>query len=582
MTEIWSTMTESAKSQAQAASASKFTRYYTLRPSSDNLKPMFRSCSRMILNVAVVCSLILSATAGEQSSEPNIDELIRAGESTVKRIRSTPASWTVKYRFPSGTPFEVKVVRNGEERAWTFFSKISSQGELAARIVQTGGIWSVMDLDGSRSKWRPYEAELRLPAGYMFLSLSDLRCVVDRKQFDSARFEKRDGNVVHYRLPLSEKLRRVLQQVINELVEMASKDAALMGRPQFADGLKSSREQLEQGVPLGIDERTGIVVQSQVQGMLVSVEQFEWLDKPPREAFELPANAEWNDETKPLSASDLSDCLMVGHDSSCRDPKDLVPDGYLLNLKTGHLRRLPFRGFTSMPGGFLQDRQEVVICGFDTTGEKRAVKVNLLTGENTAVEYGTFEGGPVAMTALSPDGKKIASVHSFSSGKLPDIQIRLIDLQTGESQPLGKPTRIDAPLSWLPDGDGLIYKRFVRQDDPKAIEPQIVCRLGLDGKMTDLRAGEWPVVLRKSRRILYQDEDSRLWYTCELDGTKPELFAGGFKDYRTPAVSPDEKRIVFVRYEKGKTPQLTLFEMGKTEGKPAVQAGGFIGMPVWR
>jgi len=100
--------------------------------------------------------------------------------------------------------------------------------------------------------------------------------------------------------------------------------------------------------------------------------------------------------------------------------------------------------------------------------------------------------------------------------------------------------------------------------------------------MTDLRAGEWPVVLRKSRRILYQDEDSRLWYTCELDGTKPELFAGGFKDYRTPAVSPDEKRIVFVRYEKGKTPQLTLFEMGKTEGKPAVQAGGFIGMPVWR
>jgi hypothetical protein len=104
----------------------------------------------------------------------------------------------------------------------------------------------------------------------------------------------------------------------------------------------------------------------------------------------------------------------------------------------------------------------------------------------------------------------------------------------------------------------------------------------MDGKLTDLRPGDPAIVLRKSRKILYQENDSNLWHACELDGTKPELFAGGLNGYGTPAVSPDETRLIFARYEEGKGPQLVLFQSGKTEGKPAVRAQGFTGMPVWR
>jgi Tol biopolymer transport system component len=104
----------------------------------------------------------------------------------------------------------------------------------------------------------------------------------------------------------------------------------------------------------------------------------------------------------------------------------------------------------------------------------------------------------------------------------------------------------------------------------------------MDGKLTDLRQGDSPVVLRKSKKILFEDTDSGLWRTCELDGTKPEIYADGMKGYDTPAVSPDESQIIFAKFEKGKLPRLMLFDWGDTNGKPIVNAGGFTGIPVWR
>jgi hypothetical protein len=274
---------------------------------------------------------------------------------------------------------------------------------------------------------------------------------------------------------------------------------------------------------------------------------------------------------------------MVSHDPVfVMEAGQPSPDGYLLNLRTKQLRRLPYEGFVSMPGCFLKDRREVIVSGVDLDGQMGLLKLNLLTRENTEVAYGPFKGGITLMAELSPDGRKVATMQALGGEKMTDLQIRVIDLQSGRSELLGKPGNIGAPFSWLPDGDGLVLKRFERTSDLHAIEPRILCRLGLDGKLTDLRRGDWPVVLRKSRRMLYQDDATRLWHTCDLDGTKSELFAEGLKGYGFPAVSPDETKIIFTRFEKGKAPRLMVFEFGKADGKPAVQAKGFMGTPVWR
>jgi hypothetical protein len=165
-------------------------------------------------------------------------------------------------------------------------------------------------------------------------------------------------------------------------------------------------------------------------------------------------------------------------------------------------------------------------------------------------------------------------MHMPGAASLTDLQMRLIDLTTGKSRSLGKPSKIGAPFSWLPDGSGLILKRFEPSADINAVEPRILCRMGLDGKLTDLRRGDDPLVLRKSRKILYADNDTDLWHTCNLDGSHPELYGDGLAGYGMPAISPDEKQIIFAYFEKGKLPQLMLFDIGKSKGKPIGHAEG--------
>jgi hypothetical protein len=235
-----------------------------------------------------------------------------------------------------------------------------------------------------------------------------------------------------------------------------------------------------------------------------------------------------------------------------------------------------------MPGCFLKDRREVIIAGFDPTGGIGMLKVNLQTGKNESINYGQFTGGINLLAELSPDGTRIATMRTLGIGKLLNAQMRLVSVETGKAEDLGNPGRIGAPFSWLPDGEGLILKRYDEKQDLHAIEPRILCKLGLDGKLTDVRPGDWPVVLRRSRKILYEDNDTRLWHTCELDGSRPELFADGLKGYAMPAVAPDEKKIIFAYYEKGRLPQLMLFDLGKSKGKAVLQGEGFTSTPVWR
>ena len=48
-----------------------------------------------------------------------------------------------------------------------------------------------------------------------------------------------------------------------------------------------------------------------------------------------------------------------------------------------------------------------------------------------------------------------------------------------------------------------------------------------------------------------------------------------------PAISPNETKILFV-LDDINHPQLMLFEMGKSTGKPVGNAAGLTARPVWR
>jgi hypothetical protein len=161
-----------------------------------------------------------------------------------------------------------------------------------------------------------------------------------------------------------------------------------------------------------------------------------------------------------------------------------------------------------------------------------------------------------------------------------DRQLYLVDVETGDPTPLGKPIDVNA-VSWLPDGKGLIVVRTDWPDDPKKSWVGMVCRMDLDGKVTELFPGSDAVVL-DAKRMLFKDQSAGVWKTCALDGKDPRLFGDGLKGYFFGAPSPDARRILFMRNDPARGPTPFLFNIDGTGGAAATATPGLWASPHWR
>jgi hypothetical protein len=403
-------------------------------------------------------------------------------------------------------------------------------------------------------------------------------------------FERRNGSQLLFRLRPTGSHRQILEKTVAESSRVSGNDLTFDQRRQWQEAVARAREQLANGTPVVFDEQTGILLEGKMQSISVSIEGFRWLDRLPESAFALPKGVRWNDQTRPWS-NDYEDCVLVAHDPLFVEGEPASPDTFILNLKSGQMRRVPFVGMGSMPCGFVASRGAAVVAGVafhsmavvaGTSLESfyGLARVDLVTGKNEPFAADWLSGGPFFMSEVSPDGQ-----YALGFSPLPDMEeteVELIKLSDRSTRTLRKTGKLGGPASWLPDGNGIVLKRYDLAKRLNQTGPPIVCRLDLDGTLKDLRPGDWPVVLRKSRKILYQENESHLWHTCDLDGSNPKLYADGLADHGEPAISPDERQILFTHFNKGRAPQLMLFELGKTNGVPATRAPGYTGRPVWR
>src|SRR5437588_12805909 len=99
--------------------------------------------------------------------------------------------------------------------------------------------------------------------------------------------------------------------------------------------------------------------------------------------------------------------------------------------------------------------------------------------------------------------------------------------KTGTAKPLGKPMDT-AFASWTADGKHLVLvTRKIRDMDSPPISTLAV--MDMEGKVVELRRGGNPVLLADRKTILYEDDDTRVWHTCDLTGGNDKFFCGGLK-----------------------------------------------------
>ena len=87
-------------------------------------------------------------------------------------------------------------------------------------------------------------------------------------------------------------------------------------------------------------------------------------------------------------------------------------------------------------------------------------------------------------------------------------------------------------------------------------------------------------MLSQRKELLIRD-DKQIWWITDLQGRKQRKYADGMLGWGAPAISPDGRDVLWVRFASNSVPRPYRFPFGETNGVPATQAPGFTSLPVW-
>ncbi|MBI1178897.1 hypothetical protein GC207_15810 [bacterium] len=437
----------------------------------------------------------------------------------------------------------------------------------------------MIDSLGAR-KTRPYEAVLGIPLGYLLIELSTPLVLGSKmlNEKDASILGEQNANV---EMVLTNEAHTQQIKKFAELWNKSSTNSSVPGEFQKPNSrFQQIMSYAEDDSKFFVDRTNGLIVKRSTKGISTQISDFMFLDEPNPDY--LKTSGDYKDVVSPPEFKDAHEWILLNHDPLYEVGGSPMPDGSYFNLASKELRRIPYWGFESSPWCFLQDRTQVIATGFSFAGAHELIKVDLRRGEYSRYRDPLLDRGFIGFGVLSPDGRTVAAIQQVADDHPLSMQMILLNVKTGSARTLGEPGMIGAPINWAPDGGALILKRFVRTDDPLAVEPRIICKLDLDGRFTDIKHGDWPIVLRKSRRLIYENPKSACWQICDLDGGNDQVFGDGLSGFDQPAVSPDEEEIIFRRSGNRGRPQLFLFKIGDAKGTEIPTGSGFFGQVVWR
>lgn len=516
---------------------------------------------------------------------PDFAAMRAAGQTTVQKLRTSPAAaWKVTVVTTTNVNMTADVLEGRGVRRIAFLVKLPNAPapvELC-RLIETPTAWYYAETEGARRKHRPHEVELPMTAFGVLRASAELRFITSGDAAALGRFVGRDGDVARYSAPWPNA--PMLRALLTQMDDMAKADPAGAGKSaEFQKSYGDIRRRLEGGMPLGIDARTGIVAEYVMANAPYKVTDFRLLDAVPAGELE-PEKQKWEDlSDDPTVSAPPEDLMMLGHAPIWRPGMPShETDAVLLDLRSGHLRRVPFQGAVAVPGCFLKDRSGVIVGGADVANGAgiHLYQIDLKTGANRRLGGDALAEGVTLMPALSPDGKSVAALHKAQQGALLATQVVVVDLATNAVRKVGPPVD-GAYLNWLPDGNGFVL--LMGKDlDPRTKETRAIWRMGMDGELAKLCEGRGPVVLAGRKAIAFQADDFS-WKLCDFDGGNPRPLAGGDGAHLMFATaSPDDNRLAMIAYVGKEPPAPIVFDLAtQTQTRIRLPAGLWT-TPAWR
>lgn len=531
---------------------------------------------------SVLFHVSFTPTIAEGVQAPDLKAVAKRGSETLARLEKETATWTTTFELPKpGIAFQIVTYQSPNARAFEFAVEQNGVVHDVARIIERENAWYVFQQD-SIEKYRPYEAPLAVPSLYEFMGRSELKCIIEDTLSPVGQLESLSGKIATYRVPLPERAKNLLQNSLAAF-EQAKRQSPEQVDRKFEQQIPSLIEAIEHGVTMDLVIETGIIAAAGGVGKRYWVRDFRWLPESENPASNVDLKVTADRSSSILEHADaIDDIFMIGHAAAWKPGAPaLDTDRVLINRRTGKMRRVPFPLGIVASGCFSKDRQSVFVSGqIPDEGSLGLFELHLETGalrrlgENALGQFCLFP-------TLSPDGRTLAILSKGGEelGML-DSQIFLVDVMTGNARTLGKALDT-AFLSWLPDGTGLVLitRKYESLDQPAE---ETIAKINLQGHITPLRPGSFPIVLRPQERILYLDEEDKLWKTCDFSGTEVELVSDGLKGFSFPAVSPDGQFAIMMRFDRSTGPRPHLINLSNGETTPIPVGQGLWIMPAWQ
>jgi hypothetical protein len=530
-----------------------------------------------------------------------VERIASAGKRTAAQAQKGAIAWKTSIELGLlEKQAEVVFVKAPQSRRITV--TLNSQGKRIqlADILERDDKWYVVE-ENRDYQCRPYEALYPAPVLYHVIEMAELRALSNAEELQRlGKFESADESTATFRSLLTPPQKA---QVRN-LIEVAEKVASLPESDQSGDvkddlprlrqQLVAFKEVLANGLTWKVNLEHGYIAEFGLPSQRITVEKYQALSDIDPELFD-KGDEPWDDRSGALLIDDEQACddvVMIAH-APAWHPGSSVPytDTVLLNIKTGQIRRIPYQNGNCVPGCFSQDRLKVFLTGtLGPFGSQALFEVDLITGDHRRLGAHQLQGTPVS-PALSPDGRTLVvasltpGVHPPPDDKPFDIvrfQLSLVDIASGNARPLGTPLDI-GEVNWLPDGSGLILvtRKYQSKDTPSL---DTISRMDLAGNVTELRPGSHPELVLNGTRILYEDQQSQRWFTCDLNGDAPSLIGDGLSEFGFPAASSKGDRLVmmYMGDADSKGPRPFIVDVRSGNATPIEVGEGFWAIPRWK
>ncbi len=524
--------------------------------------------------------LLVSAALGETPAF-DVAALVTAGKATQQKLNRLQASWIVDTTLSNGAVVQMQMAHSGKSGNWrVIFRIINGPMNLEiVRITSRDGLWYCSDSRG-HYKYRAYELPAESTAVYLCLDRSMPLFITDATALDGGKTEGIKDGILTIRQPLEEGLittMRTAMASLDKLREQAPQAITPESEAMYA----MMRDSIANGQSTLIDTTTGQVVEYGNLKLRTRVHSLKFLEQSDESVFDVSIH-KWDDFSDDPTVGDVNELLMIGHDpSGSPNRRGGDVDGRLMDLKTGRFRRIPYKGPAMSVGCFLPGRTSVIVSGMDAaSGSLRPFLIDLKTGDNRALGGTEFNQGFCLGADLSPDGKTVV-LGKFTPGSDLGSQLYLVDVASGNAKPIGK-RQDTAFLNWTADGKHivLVHRENLAMDKPSRNSLAI---MDMDGHVNILRRGNWPILLKDRTTIFFEDDETHLWHTCDLNGQNVKQFQDGLPGHFYPTVSPDGKRMIFMRKNNSdRMPVPVEIQLDQPGSRLVTKVPGLWATPAWR